>query len=121
MTKYMINNAHIEETKVGFSGTPQTASISAMKEMRQSRKDELESLAYNFMFLIDFEMVPWVTDQTRDSILEKKIEFVSAQTETTPLKFQQVQKFVKSAQQLKFEEEPDYAYFRSLIEKLMVP
>jgi hypothetical protein len=47
---------------VGFAGTPQTASISAMHEMKQSRKDELESLAYNFMFLIDYSMVPWVKD-----------------------------------------------------------
>jgi hypothetical protein len=62
MTEYMINNAHIEPNKVGFAGTPQTASISAMHEMKQSRKDELESLAYNFMFLIDYSIVPWVKD-----------------------------------------------------------
>jgi hypothetical protein len=33
-----------------------------MNEMKQSRKDELESLGYNFMFLIDYSMVPWGKD-----------------------------------------------------------
>ncbi len=92
-----------------------------MNEMKQSRKDELESLGYNFMFLIDYSMVPWGKEQTREWILDKKIDFLNAKTKTVPLKFQQIQKFVKSVQQLKFEEEPDYAYFRSFIERLMFP
>ena len=58
-----------------------------MNEMKQSRKDELESLGYNFMFLIDYSMVPWVKDLTREWILEKKIDFLNAETESLPLKF----------------------------------
>ena len=54
MKEYIVNGAHIQANSVqGFLGTPLTASIAAMEEKMQSRRDDLESLGYNFMFFIN--------------------------------------------------------------------
>ena len=42
-----------------------------------SRRDELESLAYTFMFLINPKQVPWASDTNLESIAKKKREFLT--------------------------------------------
>ena len=54
MIEFLNQGYHITpQCNVGFLGTPFTASIDAMEEHSQSRKDDLESLGYNLMFLIN--------------------------------------------------------------------
>jgi hypothetical protein len=38
-----------------------------------TRKDDLESLAYNYMYLLDKMAIPWNKDREIDPIKEKKI------------------------------------------------
>ena len=53
--------------RFGLQGTPQTSAIKTLEGYTISRRDDLESLGYTFMYLIDAESVPWkgVTDQQR--------------------------------------------------------
>jgi hypothetical protein len=43
-------------------------------------RDDLESLAYTFMFLVKPEKVPWTADSEVSVIIKKKKAFLSTQT-----------------------------------------
>jgi hypothetical protein len=59
-------------------GSNKTGSIRAMEGYNQSRKDDLESLGYTYMLLLDSERVPWNGDLTLETtILLKKKSFVA--------------------------------------------
>lgn len=81
------NGNHYAQYETPFQGTPVTGSISAMKGNNHSRRDDLESLAYAFMYLIDYTKVPWVNDTDMPSILSKKLEFVGRDTSLLPVEF----------------------------------
>ena len=81
------SGAHYQQYETPFQGTPVTGSIAAMKGFNHSRRDDLESLAYAFMYLIDFTKVPWVNDTDQPSILLKKREFVDRDTSSLPNEF----------------------------------
>ena len=61
------------EKPQGFLGTPFTGSIDSLDGKGFTRKDDLESLAYNYMYLLDKMAIPWNTDRDVDPIKEKKI------------------------------------------------
>ncbi len=52
-------NPQPEKTQ-GFLGTPFTGSIDSLDGKGFSRKDDLESLGYNYMFLLDKTAIPWI-------------------------------------------------------------
>ena len=81
------NGVHYPQYETAFQGTPVTGSIAAMKGYNHSRRDDLESLAYAFMYLIDFTKVPWVNDTDQPSIMSKKLEFVGRDTALLPVEF----------------------------------
>ena len=78
----------------GFLGTPFTASIGALNEDKQSRRDDLESLGYCFMFVISPKTITWAEDTTKESIKAKKIDFVNSFTKNVPEEFESVHKFI---------------------------
>jgi hypothetical protein len=43
----------------GFTGTPHTGSILALENQNHSRRDDMESLGYCFMFTVNKDAVPW--------------------------------------------------------------
>jgi hypothetical protein len=59
----------------GFQGTLVFASINTLQEFNGFRRDDLESLGYSIMLLIDRQKVPWLYLEDKKSVLEKKIEF----------------------------------------------
>ena len=61
------------ENPQGFLGTPFTGSIDSLEGKGFSRKDDLESLAYNFMYMLDKMAIPWIKDRDIAPIKEKKI------------------------------------------------
>ena len=60
-----------------------------MEGINLCRRDNLESLAYIFMLLINSNKVTWandtVTEKTR--IINKKKEFIGSETSLLPLEF----------------------------------
>jgi hypothetical protein len=53
---------HFSQFNKEFKGDPVTGSISAMEGFNHSRRDDLESLAYSFMLLIDSSKVIWSSE-----------------------------------------------------------
>ena len=56
---YMPDNVHRPMGKYTFQGTPNFGSINTLYGYNSSRRDDLESLGYSIMFLIDEAAVPW--------------------------------------------------------------
>lgn len=60
VSKYLDEEGnHIPWTGIGFTGTPNTGSINGLSGQNHSRRDDLESLGYCFMYTINKYAVPW--------------------------------------------------------------
>ncbi|KAI6016812.1 kinase-like domain-containing protein, partial [Pisolithus microcarpus] len=105
---------HIPNKKqLTFSGTPAFASIRALRGREQSRRDDLESLAYVLMYLL-CGSVPWQDDGlTIEEIIQAK--------ERAPSSLLQggvpaaLVTFLEYTHTLAFDHRPDYDYIRSLV------
>ncbi len=110
--KYLFNKKHIQFVdNYNFVGTSRFASISAHKGFEQSRKDDLESLGYMFVYLFE-GVLPWQgikhNDKKRKNtlILEKKLKInEDVLCKNLPKEFKVYLKYVKS---LNFDEKPRY-------------
>ena len=109
---------HIPRTKKqGITGTSRFASINTLSEYTQSRKDDLESLAYVIIYLSKGTL-PWAhikSDTKKD--LYKKI--LNSKNQTTPEILcqglpKQFEEFVKYIKSMTFEQDPDYFYLKNL-------
>lgn len=89
--------------------------------MYLSRRDDMQSLGYTFLELINPHCVNWSETNDRFEIRAKKIEFIEANNEDVPVKFRSIQLFLKKAYNMKFAEEPNYEEFRTFIEKMYLP
>jgi serine/threonine protein kinase len=58
------NDVHNPMIRYRFQGTPNYGSINTLHGYNSSRRDDLESLGYSMMFLIDENSVPWRHMQT---------------------------------------------------------
>ena len=97
--------------KKKLTGTARYASIHAMEEMEQSRRDDLEAVSYVIMYFIRGNL-PWQglklksNEDRYQKILEKKKEI---STEELCSEYPKVfYEFVKYAKGLKYSEEPKY-------------
>ena len=68
---------HYTQYEILFQGTPLTGSISALEGRNHSRRDDLESLAYTFMYLFDHNKIPWARDSVIGDILVNKRKFIA--------------------------------------------
>ncbi len=60
----LFDNVHNPIVRFKFVGTPNYGSINTLYGYNSSRRDDLESLGYSMMFLIDENSVPWRHMQT---------------------------------------------------------
>ena len=114
---------HIKYTKLKrFVGSVRYASVNALKLREQSRKDDLESIGYMLIYLIKRKL-PWDNirmDNKRSSYLKLSEYKKNIQPEllcsNLPYEFIEYVRYVKN---LKFEDEPDYNYLRSLFQIML--
>ena len=105
-----------------LTGSTRYASINALKGFEQSRRDDMESLAYVLAYLIRGSL-PWqgIAAKTKDEkyakILNKKIN-ISAEKllKNEP---RELIEYIKYCKNLNYEEEPDYEYLSGLFTKIM--
>ena len=108
-SKTLKQNPYIWKKK--FRGNARYASIHAMEEMEQSRRDDLEAVSYVIMYFIRGKL-PWQglklkrNEDKYQKILEKKKEISSEELcSEYPKVFYE---FVKYAKGLEYSEEPKY-------------
>ena len=85
--------------------------------IQQSRRDDIESLCYIFIYLIKGNL-PW---KGKCGMEPKLIKFIKKNTKINdicqgiPIEFKY---FLEHARNLKFDEKPDYNYFRKIFQEL---
>ena len=104
-------------------GTARYASIPTHKGWEQSRRDDLESLAYMLIYFLNGSL-PWQGQRATKKedkyqmILEKKLNIpIEVLCKGIPREFQEFLAYTRS---LKFEEKPDYSYLRKLLKERFV-
>ena len=114
---------HIQSLKIKkINGTINFLSINAMRGNEQSRKDELESLGYMYIYLAKGGL-PWSNikaDKMEDMItktgkMKSKIS-VENLCQKLPYEFCQYMNYVKK---LSFERKPNYEYLRNLFKNIL--
>ena len=112
---YMKNGQHIKfREKKHTKGNRVFISINIHSKIQTSRRDDIESLGYNMIFFMKGKL-PWTHIKQSHDILEKKLNIsLDELCEGTPDEFKD---FIKYARNMKFEEEPDYAYLNKLLLK----
>lgn len=106
-----------------LTGTARYTSINTHLGVEQSRRDDMESLGYVFMYFLRGSL-PWqglkaaTKKQKYDRIMEKKM--------TTPTEFlcrgfpKEFAIYLNYARSLRFDDKPDYTYLRKLFRDLFV-
>ena len=106
-----------------MTGTVRYASINAMKCIEQSRRDDLESLGYIFLYLLNGSL-PWqgISAPTR----EEKLKQICEMKAKIPLKElckglpDEFRNYLEAVRSLGFEEEPKYADYRFMFRRLFL-
>ena len=105
-----------------LTGTARYASINALSGNEQSRRDDLESIAYILLYFLKGRL-PWQglkgknKENKHKKILEKKKEISSAfLCKDYPI---EMENFVEYIKNLEFTEVPDYNYLKNLLKKIM--
>ena len=107
--------------KKKFTGTPTFASVYTHLGCEQSRRDDLESLAYILIYL-GTGTLPWKRIKTKgkdekySKILSKKMNTSSEELlKGLP---NELFCFLQNVRDLQFEQKPDYEYLRNLLRKM---
>ncbi len=111
-----INGKHLSPRDIAATNlTNKTSSTNAMQSQNYSRRDDLESLAYTFMFIINQNLVPWRQENELDPILNKMLTFIATENSKISAEFRQIHNFINEVKKLEFVEEPPYDKLRLLI------
>ncbi|KAK8889427.1 Casein kinase I isoform epsilon [Tritrichomonas musculus] len=106
-----------------LTGTARYASINTHIGIEQSRRDDLESIAYVLIYLLQSSL-PWqgIKAENRkeryEKIMEKKMTTqVDVLCEGIPLEFAT---FLSEVKRLDFQEEPNYSFYRQMFRDLFI-
>lgn len=109
------------ERNQGFTGTPVFASLNAHEGLRQSRRDDMESIGYVLIYFLNGEL-PWtnVSATTTNMMLQdihkmKKKTSVKDLCHNCPPEFEQ---YLTRCRDLQFDEMPQYQYMRQIFRLL---
>ena len=117
------NNKHIKnKEKKGLTGTARFISLFTHKGFEQSRRDDIESLSYNLIYLAKRNL-PWIGIRAKNKkekhkkIYLKKLKFTpEIICKGLPEEFEILLKY---SRELKFEEEPDYSSIQMMFKNLL--
>lgn len=106
-----------------LTGTPRYASIAALQGIRQTRRDDMESLGYVWMYLLKGSL-PWmgINLRSRDQKFGKILD-VKAATSIESLCAgypQEFAEYLHNVRNLKFDEQPNYTYYRKMFRDLFI-
>jgi len=122
--RFMINNVHIpyEENKE-LMGTTRYVSINTHLGIEQGRRDDLESICYVLVYFFRGSL-PWQNIKTGcqeekdERIMQKKLNIApEVLCKGMPEEFVTLLMYCRN---LKFDDEPDYAYMRNLLKELFI-
>ena len=120
-SRTLIQNPYVKRRKL--TGTARYASIHAMEEMEQSRRDDLEAVGYVIMYFIRGNL-PWQglklksKEDRYKKILEKKKE---VSTEELCANFpREFYEYVKYTKKLGYEETPKYDLMKNIFVNFVV-
>ena len=106
-----------------FNGTMNFASYNALKGKEQSRRDDLISLGYVLIFLFK-KKLPWNLDVhnfNNDKYNELiKIKKTNANGNLFIDIPEELKQYINYTKNLKFEQDPDYEYLKSLLYQILV-
>lgn len=106
-----------------LTGTARYASINTHLGIEQSRRDDIESLAYMLIYFCRGSL-PWqglkaqTKKQKYDRIMEKKMT-TSSEVLTRGLPYE-LSLFLNYARSMRFDDKPDYLYLRKVLRDLFV-
>jgi len=105
----------------GVAGTHRYMAVHAQKGVTQSRRSDLESLAYVLVYLAVGQL-PWQTQEKDPVEMLRKKEQTSIPEICKGLRSEAFANFLRSCQSLQFEQEPDYELLqRTLLEGVTGP
>lgn len=124
--KYRDSNTmkHIDyEDSKSLTGTARYASVNAMRGVEQSRRDDMESLGYVFVYLQKGKL-PWQGLQARDNN-QKLAKILSMKRKTSIDELckglpRQFADYLKMVRKLGFEDEPKYSEYRQMFRQLFI-
>jgi len=104
-----------------LTGTVRYISINTHLGIEQSRRDDIQSIAYILIYLLKGKL-PWQGIKVKNE-KEKysKIKEMKIQTTIEELCMEcpnEIQLFLKYSQEMKFDEKPDYVYLRQLLKTI---
>ena len=109
-------------TKV-FNGTLRYASANAIRGKELSRRDDLISLGYMLIYLLK-KNLPWESNLKNLNKVKYFQLLFQKDSDAGGILFKNVPPemadFVKYTKNLKFEQDPDYSYLRSLLNKIFI-
>lgn len=124
--KYRDQHTHVHIPYVegkSLTGTARYASVGALKGVEQSRRDDMESLGFVWMYLLRGSL-PWMGLNGRDQKQKyDRIRDVKAKTPFEELCRGYPEEFVKyfhDVRSLKFTDKPHYAEYRQMFRDLFI-
>ena len=109
---------HVYEMGKSFRGTRRYSSINSMLGIEQSRRDDLESVAYVLIYFMRGGQLPW--QGLKGAARDKKSKMIRDVKVSTPVEQlcedmpSQFKEFLLFARGLEFSHRPDYEFARNL-------
>ena len=107
-----------------MTGTARYASINCHLGYEQSRRDDLEGIAYILAYFVRGGKLPWIGEKA--TTRKQKLDLIRQSKENTPIDELyedfpiEFSKYLQYCRSLEFDEKPDYNYLKSLFDNLMV-
>lgn len=119
-----LDGTHIKYREhTSLTGTARYASINSLRGVEQSRRDDMESLAYIFIYLLRGNL-PWMNVQAA-TVQGKYDKICAIKKSTSPQDLcagypKEFADFLMMTKRLKFEEQPEYSKYRKMFRDLFL-